>query len=158
MKGARDKNCHCFKNEVVNLGVDMKLIGIMIILSFQSAMAGVNAPEGCADLSVQISKMQEAQSSLFSSFLSKNKTVAQSFVGFADEFEGSGKSSRKLSKSEILRLRKTGEAFVAHQEREARIVSEFEKITQDLMVEVTRCLNQIESGPQIKSSSRNSGL
>lgn len=130
----------------------------MIILSFQSAMAGVNAAEGCADLSVQISKMQEAQSSIFSSFLSKNKTVAQSFVGFADEFEDTGKSSRKLNKSEILRLRKTGEAFVAHQEREARIVSEFEKITQDLMAEVTRCLNQIGSAPQIKSSTRNSGL
>lgn len=129
-----------------------------MILSFVGAMAGASASEGCADLSMQISKMQEAQSSLFSSFVRKNTTVAQSFIGFADEFESTGKNSRKLNKSEILRLRKTGKAFMAHQEREARVVSEFEKITQDLMVEVTRCLSQIESVSEIKSSSRNSRL
>ncbi len=138
--------------------MDMKWFGLVILFSFQSAMAGVNAHEGCADLSVQISKMQEAQSSLFSSFLRKNKTVAASFNGFADEFDSAGKGPRKLNKSEILRLRKTGEAFIAHQERESRIVSDFEKITQDLMSEVNRCLHHIQSVGESKPQTRNSGL
>lgn len=153
-----DKNCHSLNLGDGVLELYMKLLSLIILFSIQSAMAGVSAPEGCADLSVQISKMQEAQSSLFSSFLRKNKTVADSFTSFADEFEASGKATRRLSKPEILRLRKTGEAFVAHQERETRIVSNFEKITQDLMVEVTRCLQQFGSSASSKQSSRNSGL
>lgn len=80
--------------------------------------------------------MNQAQSALLGSMLRKNQSMSQTLEQYADEFS----AQPRLTKAEIISLRKSARAFVQHEQREAQLIARFEKSAKELGEKINACL------------------
>lgn len=107
------------------------LIGVICLPMFLQAQ-----PEDCSQLVQQVRAMNQAQSALLGSMLRKNQSMSRTLDQYADEFS----AQPRLTKAEIISLRKSAKAFVQHEQREAQLISRFEKSAKELSDKITVCL------------------
>ena len=100
------------------------------------AMAQAAQAKTCSELGDDLRSMQKAQASLLESMVRKNDSMASTLDQYANNLQ----NQRTVRKSDVISLRKSGQAFRDHESREEKLVGRFNKKTDELLTLVEECL------------------
>jgi len=108
------------------------ITGLLLTLVLSSAAQA----KSCGELADDLALMQKAQSSLLDSMVHKNESMASTLDQYAQNFS----TKKVVRKEDVVSLKKSGQAFRSHGEREEKLVLRFEKKSVELIEMVQQCL------------------